>query len=152
MMSGVTTKILLLISAMSASTFAKVYSDCELVEEIHFDHLVPRDEIYKHLCVSARDTSRTDGYFGIYGHGSHSCGENEPSGHCNVYCHKLNNEDIEDDVNCAQSLLSKHGVHLWSRGGKPLVDSDCKFKFDRDVHHCLDFSNQPNLQKNKYKE
>lgn len=129
-----------LVSVILDSVLAKVYSDCELVKEIHFEHLVPRDDIYKHLCASGRDTSRTDGSLGIYGHGRHACGENEPSGHCNVHCHKLNDKDIEHDVNCAQLLLADHGVHIWSRGGKALVNADCKFEFDREVHRCLDFS------------
>lgn len=75
-----------LVSVILDSVLAKVYSDCELVKEIHFEHLVPRDDIYKHLCASGRDTSS------------------------------------------------------WSRGGKALVDADCKFEFDREVHRCLDFN------------
>ena len=96
--------------------YAKTFDQCELAVELFEKHKVPRDEIYKHLCiVSTLHTEKNVGdHLGIYGIGSKWwCGEDEPSGGCNVTCSDLLDDDIADDVACANLILSKQGVEAW---------------------------------------
>jgi hypothetical protein len=41
------------------------------------------------------------------------CGKNAPGGSCNVKCDDLLDDDIADDVTCAQKIIISHGLEGW---------------------------------------
>lgn len=93
---------------------AKVFTVCELVTELDNLHSIPRDQIYKHLCIIGEmmHTNKSHSQFlGMYRIGSEWwCGHDEPDGGCNVLCSDLLDDDIADDVACGQMILNGFGT------------------------------------------
>lgn len=108
------TKILVFILLQFSVINAKVFTVCELVTELNDLHLIPQNEIYLHLCIigSMMNTNRSNGDFlGLYRIGNQWwCGKDSPGGNCNVKCSDLLDDDIADDVACAQKILDSHGI------------------------------------------
>lgn len=116
-------------------TLAKRFDQCELAIELYEKHEVPRDEIYIHLCiVSTLHTSRnSDGHLGIYSIGSRWwCGNDAPGGSCNVTCADLLDDDIADDVFCANLIMSQQGVEAWGE-----TAARCKYRYGNETEKCL---------------
>lgn len=114
---------------------AKQYELCEFATEIFETHKVPRDEIYKHLCiVKILHTSMRNGDFvGIYALGSQWwCGQESPGGRCNVTCSDLLDDDIADDVQCANLILKEQGLKGWN-----LNENVCRIAFQDSTNECL---------------
>lgn len=109
---------LVLLLFLGIFQFSKVqgknFTVCEIVQELDNLHSIPRDEIYKHLCIvgSFIHTGKSyQGFLGMYRIGSEWwCGKNAPGGNCNVTCSDLLDDDIADDVACAQKIIESHGV------------------------------------------
>ena len=98
----------------SSKVHGKIFTVCELVKELDDLHSIPRDEIYKHLCIVGtliHTHQNNQGFHGIYKIGSEWwCGKNAPGGNCNVTCSALLDDDIADDVVCAQKIIDSHGL------------------------------------------
>jgi hypothetical protein len=98
-------------------------------------HEVPRDEIYKHLCIAnaLHATHHNEyGYVGIYKIGSEWwCGQYAPGGHCNIKCSDLVDDDIADDIACANKILASSGLEAWRT-----TDSRCR-RYTQTVDDCL---------------
>ncbi|CRK95832.1 CLUMA_CG009283, isoform A [Clunio marinus] len=96
----------------------KKYEKCELAQELYATHEIPREEIYKHLCIAStlRDTRTTNAFnfIGMYRIGVQWwCGKDKPGGGCNVTCSALIDDDIADDVACANIILNNSGLSGW---------------------------------------
>lgn len=92
----------------------KIFTVCELVQELDDLRTIPRDEIYQHLCIIGEmmhtHKNRVD-FVGLYSIGSKWwCGQDGPGGNCNVTCSDLLDDEISDDVACAQKILDSHGL------------------------------------------
>jgi C-type lysozyme/alpha-lactalbumin family len=127
------TLLLIVLSFQLVST--KIFDQCEFAVELNEKHEIPKEEIYKHLCiVSEIHTSRNfDGHLGVYRIGSRWwCAQDAPGGSCNVTCASLLDEDIADDVACANLILSQQGVEGFGR-----VLSSCKRTFQNKTDECI---------------
>lgn len=116
---------------------AKVFNDCEFATELYLDHQIPREEVYKHLCIATAihqtHGSVYDAHLGIYGIGRRWwCGMDEAGGSCHVQCSNLVDDDISDDVACAKIILSQQGVGAWGS-----TESSCKRIYQEEVDRCL---------------
>lgn len=111
----------------------KKYTECELSKELFNLHTIPRDDIYKHLCVAhGLQTDEIHGtHFGIYRVGTQWwCGQTEPAGTCNMVCSNLLDDDIADDVACANHIFSSHRLEGWGKSesrcsGYKKIVNDC---------------------------
>jgi lysozyme C len=115
---------------------SKFYSECDFVVEIHDTHQVHRDEIFLHLCVAEGLHTRKNagGYIGIYGVSHEAwCHEDHPGGGCNVTCSDLLDDDIADDVACANTILAKETVRAWGT-----TERKCRATYEHKVRECLD--------------
>lgn len=88
------------------------------MRELYQLHKIKREDLYKHLCVAnSLHTGYVSGlHIGIYGIGRKWwCSEDgdAPGGSCNVKCSDLLDNDIADDVRCAELILSQQGVLAW---------------------------------------
>lgn len=118
---------------------AKVFTECELAQELFERHTIPRDDIYKHLCVAyGLKTDEIDGgsaktgHLGIYRVGAKWwCGHDEPAGTCNMLCSDLLDDDITDDVKCAIHIFSSHKLDGWGK-----TETGCQ-KHKKTVDDCL---------------
>lgn len=125
----------LLIFASFELIHGKEFEQCEFVRELYEKHKVPREEIYKHLCiVSTLLTSHDNfGHLGIYGIGSTWwCGQNAPGGSCNVTCGNLLDDDIADDVACANLIMAQQGVEAFGE-----TMGRCKHRFESHTEECI---------------
>lgn len=113
----------------------KQFSKCEFVKELHRLHEIPKEDIYKHLCIaqSLHTGRNSDGFLGLYGIGSQWwCGKDKKGGDCNVKCSNLIDDDIADDVQCANLIFSNHGFQGW------LVNEDhCRSEYEEKANECL---------------
>jgi lysozyme C len=127
---------LFLISLSFELANSKQFEQCEFAIELYEKHELPKEEIYKHLCiVSTLHTQRNSyGHLGIYQIGSMWwCGEDEqPGGSCNITCANLIDEDIADDVKCANLILSQQGVQAFGK-----VLDKCKETFQAKTDECI---------------
>lgn len=107
--------LLLLGTLKVAKIQGKVFTVCEFVQELDDLHTIPRDQIYKHLCIIGdmiHTHKKRGNYLGLYSIGSEWwCGNEAPGGNCNVKCSNLLDDDITDDVACAQKIINSHGLH-----------------------------------------
>lgn len=118
---------------------AKIYTECELAQELFNRHTIPRDDIYKHLCVAyGLKTDEIDGestktgHLGIYRVGGKWwCGQDKPAGTCNMLCSELLDDDITDDVQCAIHIFSSHKLEGWGK-----TEAKCQ-KHKITVDNCL---------------
>ena len=115
---------------------AKFFDQCEFAVELFETHEVPREEIFKHLCIVTtllQTSKNVGGHLGIYSIGRlWWCREDEPGGSCNVKCSDLIDDDIADDVACANLILSQQGVEAF---GQTLYQ--CKITFEERTNECL---------------
>lgn len=125
--------IILLLSTISL-THGKVFTNCELVKEL--SKYVPKDEVYFHLCVTARNTSRqTDGFYGIYM--INTCGAEKKGSACSLSCDKFIDENITDDIGCAKEIFK-----LYSPNKAAIIKRKCEAE-KKIVEDCLKIHNKP---------
>lgn len=99
---------------------AKHYTECEMIQELHNIHKVDINDIGKMTCIMRlRTDSVIKGpsnvsYWGIFKiSDNYWCSKDGAGGKCNLKCANLIDEDISDDVKCAQYILSTNGVSAW---------------------------------------
>lgn len=129
--------IFFLINLSFKIAIAKKFEDCEFARELNAKHEVPRDDIYKHLCITATvhitHVTSLSGFAGIYKIGTQWwCGQDQPGGSCNVKCSDLVDDDIADDVACANKILQSHGLGGWGS-----TERECKDRYQVEVDKCL---------------
>lgn len=125
--------IILLLSTISL-THGKVFTNCELVKEL-LKH-VPKDEVYFHLCVTARNTSRQiDGFYGIYM--INTCGAEKKGSACSISCDKFLDENITDDIGCAKEIFKSY-----RQNKAAIIKRKCEAE-KKIVEDCLKIHNKP---------
>jgi C-type lysozyme/alpha-lactalbumin family len=120
----------------------KQYEICELSIELFQHHNVAREDLFKHLCVTRKTSSKTNhrfvekdvSYHGIYEIGGPWwCMRSRKGGKCNIFCYQLEDEKIADDVQCAKQILSSHGLNGWNKNY-----SHCFNNYQKVVDACLE--------------
>lgn len=128
---------LILIVLSFELVLSKKYKDCDFAEELFIKHDVPLDEVYMHLCIgqSLHTAHQNHGsaFLGIYAIGTQWwCGQDTQGGNCNIKCSDLLDDDIADDVACANKILASHGLQGWQK-----TEADCRKKYERVAEDCL---------------
>lgn len=140
-------KLFLLIALSFELATAKKYTQCELAQELHGEHNVTRENLYKHLCVVVRSLStgevREGGFLGIYGIGTKWwCGKwGDVSGSCNMMCSNLVDDDIADDVACAKKVFEDFGLAGWGQ-----TDGYCRLWYEDEADECFTSSEKTVLR------
>lgn len=81
--------------------------------------------------LSALDTSANiSGHLGLFGIGNEWCRSGEPGGYCDIKCSDLVNDDISDDVICAQLIYSSNGTGGWATKGEDCFSSSTDLSED----------------------
>lgn len=123
----------------------KVYDKCELAKELRDAHRVPLEEIGIWVCLAERsmynaswigDASSKD--YGLWRiSSSWWCGSDGPGGACGDACSTFTDEDITNDLKCAQQIVkvtkdnTGDGFLAW-----PNYSWKCKAKADDYVKDC----------------
>ncbi|KAH8402838.1 hypothetical protein KR222_002259, partial [Zaprionus bogoriensis] len=97
----------------------KVYTRCELAQELHFSHKFPMQELATWVCIAEHE-SRLDtaavGRLNADGSEDHGifqisdlywCGSGGGKG-CGIDCSRLVDADITDDVQCIRTIYEEH--------------------------------------------
>jgi C-type lysozyme/alpha-lactalbumin family len=96
---------------------SRKFGECELAQELFENQMIPIFEIPTHLCIvnNHHDTAfNEENFFGLYKIGKRWwCGEHASSGGCNIKCDYLRDDDITNDVRCANIILAQMGVKAW---------------------------------------
>lgn len=134
----------------SNAEVGKVYEQCELARELHYQHNIQMDHIATWVCIakheSAFNTSAIGrlNWDGSEDHGLFQisdiywCGETGKS--CGVQCSELRDNDITNDVNCIKMIHEEHqrlsgdGFNAWA------VYPRCKGNVKRYADGCFDSS------------
>jgi hypothetical protein len=94
----------------------KKYELCSFAVEIQSKGVLKND-IHKHVCVAFyKGNFRTDfnstKSYGIYAIKDEWCKDGD-GGICNVKCSDLLNENIKDDIECAEKIIEQRSVKAW---------------------------------------
>jgi hypothetical protein len=98
---------------------AKSFTQCELSEELQNVHHLTVDEARNLICIAQKfsrlHTNIIGGdLYGIFQINQKWCGHKKAGGECNIKCNDLLDDDISDDVRCAQKVIAKVGMqHAW---------------------------------------
>lgn len=106
-----------LILLCSSLTNAKILDRCELAKWLK-NADITGDNLYKWVCIGQQvglDTARN--HIGAGGVGSYGifqisdefwCGKRGPGKICGIACNKLVDDDVRDDISCAQKIYNEH--------------------------------------------
>ncbi|KNC28345.1 hypothetical protein FF38_08298 [Lucilia cuprina] len=111
----------------------KIYSKCELAQELYQKHQMPIEQIPKWVCIAQHESSYNTaavGRLNTDGSADHGlfqisdlywCSHEQYGGKaCNIPCHKLLDSDITDDVRCIKIIHEEHtrisgdGFNAWT--------------------------------------
>ncbi|KAM7358335.1 uncharacterized protein ACRADG_003347 isoform 2-T2 [Cochliomyia hominivorax] len=111
----------------------KIYSKCELAQELYHKHNMPMEQIPKWVCIAQHESSFNTaavGRLNADGSADHGlfqisdlywCSHDQYGGKaCNIPCHKLLDSDITDDVRCIKIIHEEHnrlsgdGFNAWT--------------------------------------
>ncbi|KAG5671032.1 hypothetical protein PVAND_001250 [Polypedilum vanderplanki] len=110
--------------AFFAYTNAKIYSKCELVEELH-NAGFPKEDLPDWVCLVEHESNYDSEAIGEENHdGSQDygifqinskywCNVGSPGGDCNLDCNSLISDDIGDDIQCAKMIFDRHHFDAW---------------------------------------
>lgn len=111
------------------TTDAKVFTKCELARELTEIHGIPSHEVGTYVCIAERQSgfnTQVVGqglYYGMYQMSSEFWCDNYGRGkECNLNCNDLIDDDISDDIQCMQTIVSEHqrisgnGFNAWPSG------------------------------------
>lgn len=119
---------------IAQTVLARSYNPCELQNQLVNVHNLTADVSRNLTCVAQKFSSLTTNiivgdYYGLFQIKKSYCGENESGGKCNIKCQSLLDDDISDDIVCAEKAMN----HLLKR----LKFSGCheQFKYlDENCH------------------
>jgi hypothetical protein len=94
---------------------SKKYDLCGFAIEIQSKGVLKND-LHKHVCVASyKGNLRTDfnssNAFGIYAIKEEFC--KDGSGICNIKCSNLLDEQLKDDIECAEKIIEQRSVKAW---------------------------------------
>uniref|UniRef100_A0A336LPC4 lysozyme n=1 Tax=Culicoides sonorensis TaxID=179676 RepID=A0A336LPC4_CULSO len=110
----------------------KVYSKCELAQELHYKHKIPMSQVPTWVCIAKQesgfntsaigrlnwDGSEDHGLFQISD--IYWCTHGSSGKACNLACEDLRDNDITDDVKCIKQIHEEHtrlsgdGFNAWT--------------------------------------
>ncbi|XP_069673831.1 lysozyme c-1-like [Periplaneta americana] len=136
--------IFMLITAVIAlkTAEAKIFKKCDLVHQLK-KHGVPKDEWSDWVCIAkgessyntkAINTHNPDGSYdyGIFQINNRYWCKTGSKGHeCNIKCEDLLNDDISEDIRCAQLIKKMQGFKAWVAWNKK-----CNGKPKPDISKC----------------
>jgi hypothetical protein len=99
-------------------SFAKLMTRCELVNILTKANV---GDIFGHVCSAmenrdSKDTDQSDGTsLGIYSINRNYWCDKGPNVGCGIPCNNLLDDDIRDDISCAQLIMNTHGTNAWNR-------------------------------------
>lgn len=125
----------------------KVYSRCELAQELRYKHNISKDQIHVWLCIaqqqSSLKTSAVSSDGGSYGlfqiSDKYWCSTYGNGKACGINCLQLIDSDILDDVQCARKIFDEHqriygnGFQAWQS-----YESYCKYQTAESTRDCFD--------------
>ncbi|KAH8366174.1 hypothetical protein KR093_009961 [Drosophila rubida] len=133
----------------------KVYTRCELAQELYFSHKFPMQDLATWVCIAEHESSlntaavgrlNTDGsedhglfqisdlYWCTHGGGSGGKG-------CSIDCSRLLDSDIADDVQCIRTIHEEHtrisgdGFTAWT-----VYNGHCRGRKQTEISSCFDSS------------
>ncbi|XP_054733545.1 uncharacterized protein LOC129241315 [Anastrepha obliqua] len=130
----------------------KIYSKCELAQELYFKHKMPMKEVPTWVCIAQYESSFNTaavGRLNADGSADHGlfqisdlywCSHDSVGGKaCQISCNKLLDNDITDDVRCVKTIYEEHtrlsgdGFTAWT-----VYNRNCRNqKLDR-ISSCFD--------------
>ncbi|XP_053953679.1 uncharacterized protein LOC128860282 isoform X1 [Anastrepha ludens] len=136
----------------SAVGKGKIYSKCELAQELYFKHKMPMKEVPTWVCIAQYESSFNTaavGRLNADGSADHGlfqisdlywCSHDSVGGKaCLISCNKLLDNDITDDVRCVKTIYEEHtrlsgdGFTAWT-----VYNRNCRNqKLDR-ISSCFD--------------
>lgn len=143
---------------------AKVFSRCELAQELRYKHNLPKDQIHTWVCIAQTLSSlntAAEAPKSAEGSSSHGlfqisdkfwCDVDGRGKGCNINCNDLKDSDISDDVQCVQKIFDEHsrifgnGFNAWApyehhcKYEQPESLQDC---FGNEITNRLDFPPKP---------
>uniref|UniRef100_A0A1V1FIX5 lysozyme n=1 Tax=Reticulitermes speratus TaxID=60591 RepID=A0A1V1FIX5_9NEOP len=116
---------MILVIVTAHTSLARVFTPCQLLSELRRQR-VPENELATWICIAQResglntaalsransDGSRDNGIFQI--NNRYWCRDNGRGGGCNLNCAALRNNDITDDIRCAQHIKRVQGFGAWT--------------------------------------
>lgn len=136
-----TLKSFLSILFISQTIDARSFNPCELEYELSNIYNLTTDESRNLTCVAQKYSQLTTNiinngskaiYYGIFQIGQKWCDIDKPGGKCNIKCEDLVDDDITDDIKCAQILFKKLGKKAW----KLNKNSGCEKEFNYLDENC----------------
>ncbi|XP_063702418.1 uncharacterized protein LOC134832355 [Culicoides brevitarsis] len=136
----------------------KIYSKCELAQELYFKHKFPLSQIGTWVCIVQHESSFNTSAIGRLNwdgsedHGLFQisdiywCGKEKDKKACNLTCDDLKNSDITDDVKCVKQIYNEHtlisgdGFNAWS-----VYSENCKGRTKNFIDECFDSVMKPRL-------
>lgn len=132
---------------------SKVFSRCELAQELRYKHNMPKDQIHTWICIAQTlsnfntaveapknaDGSSSHGLFQISD--QYWCDVNGHGKGCNINCNNLKDADISDDLECVKTIFAEHarlsgdGFSAWAP-----YEHHCKYERPESLQDC--FSNE----------
>ncbi|CAD7081920.1 unnamed protein product [Hermetia illucens] len=124
---------------------SKIYTRCELADELRFKHKLPEDQIATWVCIAEHESRLNTGAMNA-GSGDHGlfqiselfwCDTSGPGKECRVECSKFRDGDITDDVACIKKIYKEHsrlsgdGFNAWV-----VYPQHCKGRADSYVKGC----------------
>lgn len=128
----------------------KVYTRCELAQELYYKYKLPLDQIPTWVCIANHeslfntsaigrlnwDGSEDHGLFQISD--LYWCDNGNPGKACNLACTDLEDNDITDDVECIKQIYDEHtlisgdGFNAWT-----VYPRNCKDRSQNFVSDCF---------------
>uniref|UniRef100_A0A240SWY4 lysozyme n=1 Tax=Glossina morsitans morsitans TaxID=37546 RepID=A0A240SWY4_GLOMM len=128
-----------------SDTKGKIYSKCELAQELYRKHHIPMEQIPIWVCIVQHESGfNTSAIARLNADGSadhglfqisdlYWCSHDRNGGKaCNISCHDLLDSDISDDLRCEHTGISGDGFTAWV-AYKP----HCRNKNLEDINQCL---------------
>lgn len=134
----------------SVRKLGKIYSRCELAQELLYTHFLPREQIATWVCIAEHESSLNTAAVGrLNADGSADHGLFQisdlywcsPPGNglgCGISCDLLEDDDITDDVECIRTIHNEHtrisgnGFTAWT-----VYNRNCLWNVDRYIEGCF---------------
>lgn len=105
-------QLLLILIYFLNSLESRKYDLCSFTMEIQSKGVL-RNDLHKHVCVASyKGNFRTD-FNSSKTYGIYAIKENWCKSICNVKCSNFVDENIKDDVECAEKIIEQRSVKAW---------------------------------------
>lgn len=123
--------IIIVVSAVSSNTLAKIFEKCELAAALENKHKMPRDDVKSWVCIAQYestfnteainqanwDGSKDYGLFQL--NNKYWCGDDYGKNECKMACSDLLDDDLTDDLACIKKIIKD--TEAWKGKGTGLT-------------------------------